>query len=210
MRVAYADPPYIGQAKRYPEKQEVDHKELIDMMCREYDAWALSASSPSLKIILPLCPDNCWVGVTATSTGYFMQACSLLEYPVQAKIKYISLEPLLDWEWNWTQSYLDNTLKRADIFWLIIGACTGTRPDMIALCQRNPGLTPLPLGRGKWTAQPKIEWVQEIVEAADKAGIKVFLKDNLRPLLPHLPESCIAWAGTGEGTHRILRQEMPE
>ena len=29
---------------------------------------------------------------------------------------------------------------------------------------------------------PKIEWVQEIVEAADKAGIPVFLKDNLRPL----------------------------
>ena len=25
MRVAYADPPYIGQAHRYPEKREVDH-----------------------------------------------------------------------------------------------------------------------------------------------------------------------------------------
>lgn len=30
---------------------------------------------------------------------------------------------------------------------------------------------------------PKIEWVKEIVDAADKAKIPVFLKDNLKPLL---------------------------
>jgi len=30
---------------------------------------------------------------------------------------------------------------------------------------------------------PKIEWVQEIVDAADKAGIPVFLKENLAPLI---------------------------
>jgi hypothetical protein len=32
---------------------------------------------------------------------------------------------------------------------------------------------------------PEIEWVREIVEAADKARIPVFLKDNLRPLLSY-------------------------
>jgi len=32
---------------------------------------------------------------------------------------------------------------------------------------------------------PKIEWVQEIVEACDKAGIPVFLKNNLAPLFSH-------------------------
>jgi len=57
MRIAYADPPYIGQANRYPEKQEVDHKELIGQL-EAYDGWALSASSPSLKIILSFCPSN--------------------------------------------------------------------------------------------------------------------------------------------------------
>jgi hypothetical protein len=31
---------------------------------------------------------------------------------------------------------------------------------------------------------PKIEWIKEIVEAADKANIPVFLKDNLKTLLP--------------------------
>lgn len=57
MKVAYADPPYIGCANRYPEKTEVDHRELIARL-ETYDAWALSASSPSLKIILPMCPDD--------------------------------------------------------------------------------------------------------------------------------------------------------
>lgn len=61
MRVAYADPPYIGQAKRHyshdPRCAEVDHAELIDRL-NGYDAWALSLSSPTLRIILPLCPED--------------------------------------------------------------------------------------------------------------------------------------------------------
>lgn len=57
MRFAYADPPYIGQAHRYPEKEEVDHQALIATL-EEYDAWALSASSPSLFTILPMCPEG--------------------------------------------------------------------------------------------------------------------------------------------------------
>lgn len=60
-RVAYADPPYIGQAKKHyshdPRCAEVDHKELIAQL-NEYDAWALSCSSPSLQQILALCPPD--------------------------------------------------------------------------------------------------------------------------------------------------------
>jgi hypothetical protein len=40
-----------------PNAAEVDHKELIARLSR-YDAWALSLSSPTLRIILPMCPDN--------------------------------------------------------------------------------------------------------------------------------------------------------
>lgn len=59
MQFAYADPPYIGQAHRYPEKTEVDHPALITRLVDEYpDGWALSLSSPTLKVILPLCPDD--------------------------------------------------------------------------------------------------------------------------------------------------------
>lgn len=65
LRVAYLDPPYIGQAKkRYKDHPdyagEVDHKELIDRVVEEFpDGWALSASSPSLRQVLPLCPPKC-------------------------------------------------------------------------------------------------------------------------------------------------------
>lgn len=53
---------------------------------------------------------------------------------------------------------------------------------------------------------PKIEWVREIVEAADKAGIKVFLKDNLEPIIPQdRPFRRFLGGLLGE-----LRQEMPE
>ncbi|NBW20835.1 MAG: hypothetical protein EBR82_74020 [Caulobacteraceae bacterium] len=61
MKVAYADPPYIGQAKKHyshdPRCAEVDHADLIERL-NGYDAWALSLSSPTLRIILPMCPDD--------------------------------------------------------------------------------------------------------------------------------------------------------
>jgi len=61
-RIAYADPPYIGQAKKHYGKEvsyggEVDHVALIKTLV-EYDGWALSASSPSLQYILSICPEN--------------------------------------------------------------------------------------------------------------------------------------------------------
>jgi hypothetical protein len=61
MRVAYADPPYLGQGARHygrPEWDQVDrHAQLITQLVDEYpDGWALSASSPSLRVLLPQCP----------------------------------------------------------------------------------------------------------------------------------------------------------
>jgi len=57
MKIAYADPPYMGCSGYYPEHEEVDHKKLI-LELEGYDAWALSCHSPSLRIILPMCPDG--------------------------------------------------------------------------------------------------------------------------------------------------------
>lgn len=61
MRLAYADPPYIGQAVRHYRDHpdfagEVDHAKLIESLVATYDGWALSASSNSLRYLLPLCP----------------------------------------------------------------------------------------------------------------------------------------------------------
>lgn len=58
MKVAYADPPYIGQGKRYPEKCEVDQEGLINSMTHFYQCWALSCSSPSLQKLLSYCPPD--------------------------------------------------------------------------------------------------------------------------------------------------------
>ena len=67
MRFAYADPPYVGNSGYYradPNHAEVDHNELLERLCRGYDAWALSCYTNSLKTILgyPACPDDIRVG----------------------------------------------------------------------------------------------------------------------------------------------------
>jgi len=68
MNFAYADPPYIGQAKRHYSSAEVDHHELIARLCKDFpDGWALSASSPSLGLILPLCPTGYRIGAWCKS-----------------------------------------------------------------------------------------------------------------------------------------------
>lgn len=66
MRFAYADPPYIGRAKRYYGDQpnfggEVDHVALIaSLKASGYDGWALSCAVdiPSLRLILNELPDD--------------------------------------------------------------------------------------------------------------------------------------------------------
>lgn len=46
MVFAYADPPYPGKASLYPEKTEVDHASLLQLLTENYpDGWALSTSS---------------------------------------------------------------------------------------------------------------------------------------------------------------------
>lgn len=59
MTFAYADPPYIGQARRHYDCPEIDHVALIVQLFTDYpDGWALSCSSPSLSTILEICTRN--------------------------------------------------------------------------------------------------------------------------------------------------------
>jgi hypothetical protein len=71
MKMAYADPPYLGAAKRYdgthPDNRRWDdpaeHADLIRRLVAEFpDGWALSLSTPSLAAILPMCPAGVRVG----------------------------------------------------------------------------------------------------------------------------------------------------
>ena len=142
-------------------------------------------------------PDNCWVGVTATNNETYYKAMRFLadrDYwfnrppnSVEAKVKFLSFEPLLGKIHLDTKYGFPLNLKKSGINWLVIGA--QTRP----------------------TVYPKIEWVREIVEAADKAGIPVFLKDNLLPLLGGYPiPKANMWAYKFKAGRFNLRQEMPE
>lgn len=137
-------------------------------------------------------PPNCWVGATATDPHTLIKGLWHMN-KVEAKVKYLSLEPLLDWAAVLPPdiSYLEKNLRDVGISWLIIGAQT------------------------KPFVAPEIAWVREIVQAADKAGIKVFLKNSLYPILNDtLPEidfdhkPLLFWRH--DGFQYQLRQEMPE
>lgn len=78
MRFAYADPPYLGQAKRHYGNHkdyagEVDHAELIDDLESDYDGWALSMSMKSMPYIMKLLPDDiltlAWIKPIAPPMG---------------------------------------------------------------------------------------------------------------------------------------------
>jgi len=139
--------------------------------CSQHRFYLLTKQPQNLQKFSPF-PANCWVGVTMTKPDPLA-----LEYldEVEAKIRYLSLEPMLA---RWPEI----SFEEIPADWLIIGACTGSHSDLVALQQRYPELALMPYGK-KWTLQPRIEWVQEIVQAADKAGVAVFLKDNLKPLI---------------------------
>ena len=65
---AYADPPYLGCCKLYGHEHGMSgecwdslptHAHLIYDLEREFpDGWAMSCSTPSLRQILPICPED--------------------------------------------------------------------------------------------------------------------------------------------------------
>jgi len=165
---------------------------IIDYCCQ--DRFYLLTKQPQNLAKFSPFPDNCFVGVTATDRESFNNAVWHLK-DISAKVRYISCEPLLgqtvagilDNHHNWP--VMNGSILQNVIQWVIIGAQT------------------------KPYKPPKIEWVQEIVRAADKAGIPVFLKDNLTPIT-----SSEAWAGKwvehenqplGEEYWWHPRQEVP-
>jgi len=65
MRLAYADPPYLGQGHLYPEhpaarvwNDPAVHGRLIARLDEDYDGWAYSLSSTTLRELLPLAPED--------------------------------------------------------------------------------------------------------------------------------------------------------
>lgn len=125
-------------------------------------------------------PDNTFVGVTACNQRMFDKALIYLS-DVEAKHKWLSFEPLL-------KEIIVKPIDLEGISWVIVGAQT-------------PYST---------KTTPKLEWVKDIVDAADKVRVPVFLKKNLRPLFHEQDTYGLGspgWAMSEETGG--LRQEFP-
>ena len=123
-------------------------------------------------------PDNCWVGITACNASDAIRANEYMA-KIKATVKYLSIEPMQDW------CLFPETIEAIIGYynWVILGA------------QSRP------------IVYPEIEHVREIVEAADKAGIPVFIKKNLAPYARNIalyPEMKF-----GDEGDLDVRQEMP-
>ena len=104
-------------------------------------------------------PDNAWVGATVCNQEMLIDALQSL-HAMHARHKWLSIEPLFEaLNGGECEGKRLDGLKGAGIDWIVIGG--QTRPNVM----------------------PEIEWVKEIVEAADQAGVKVWLKDNLWGML---------------------------
>jgi len=105
-------------------------------------------------------PENAWLGATATDQKSWDHAVYFLKYlshrPRVLPIRFVSVEPLLTRIYPHTLKYLD---------WLIIGAMTG------------PGAAP---------HRPERAWVEELMDKARGAGVPVFLKSNLKSVMPEI------------------------
>ena len=104
-----------------------------------------------------LFPSNCWLGLTVTSYIDAQKAVTFSK-TYHNHIKFISFEPLLG-----DPKIPDEVFEKID--WMIIGAETGNRKGKI---------------------EPRKEWIERLLNAADRFHLPVYMKDNLnqyrRPL----------------------------
>jgi len=96
------------------------------------------------------------VGVSAVDQPSYFAAVHHLDQ-IRATVRYISIEPLL----GPLQPVFIRFPSYREIDWLIIG------------CQTPP--SPVTM--------PKFEWVEEIVNIADRKGIPVFIKPPLSDIM---------------------------
>jgi protein gp37 len=117
------------------------------MQCPWHTFFFLTKNTEMLPQWSPF-PSNCFVGITVTADGDMTKAYQGLSQ-IEARVKYISCEPLLG-----AISMKSHRILEV-INWVIIGAQT----------------KPLKL--------PNPAWVREIITAANEANIPIFIKDNI-------------------------------
>jgi len=148
--------------------------------------WAVMAATPLTRYLFltkrpadlakwePF-PRNAYVGVSVNTRAQFEIATVALG-DVKAGGKWLSWEPVLEPPYG--PLVLESGLKMAGIGWVVIGAATGRQADMTCLLGEYGYGHVEPYSK-KWALSPPVEGVLSIIEAADKAGAKVWLKHNL-------------------------------
>ncbi len=100
MRLAYADPPYPGNAEFYADHPdyagEVDHAELVARLAT-FDGWALSTSSKALRSVVALCPENIrllvWVNHNIGRAWEPVLVSPARKTPTGVLVDWINVEP---------------------------------------------------------------------------------------------------------------------
>lgn len=137
-------------------------------------------------------PDNCWIGVSATDDNMYAMGYFYLANFVEAKIKFLSVEPLLS---SISIGHISSSMKH--INWIVIGQQTPVRKKTM----------------------PEVRLIKDIVQEADRVDIPVFLKNNLEELLygeRFNPDHLLYWRDgyyTSGGHPEVdirLRQEYPK
>jgi len=150
--------------------------------CPQHRFYLLTKQPQELSRWSPF-PANCWVGVSAWDHASFVNACHHLQF-VDAAVKFISLEPLLEWK---VGIYAGDFAKGAGVSWVIIGA--QTKPAVI----------------------PSREWVEDIIEKCHICHVSVFLKESLRyPYTQHGPQEPFYWRDPFDSKLWRLLQEFPD
>jgi hypothetical protein len=135
MKIAYADPPYPGQAKRHYGKggdpfkgdvAEVDHAALIERLERDFpDGWALSTSVPALGEMLKLCPA---IGTT-TRVGAWVRG----QIPLKPARVMWTWEPVIfrlrHWRQRHQSDWVRDSLVAMQPSGFLGGSITGQKPD---------------------------------------------------------------------------------
>ena len=166
VRFAYADPPYIGQARKHYAREastdgrvarEVNHELLIPYLM-EHDGWALSCSTPSLAYILPLCPPRtrimAWVkGWASSKPGVHPKYAwePVLLVPCRTRDTFYTTD------WHQAPAGTGNTVHgtkpRTFSYWLFDAA--GLHPDD-ELIDVFPGSGAVTRAWESWRASPRL------------------------------------------------------
>lgn len=161
MKIAYADPPYPGNAEKiygdHPDYAgEVDHPLLIGRLRANYAGWALSTSAAALRNVLPLCPENArvlaWVKHTVTVSWEPVIVVSARK-PDRSLRDWIEVEPD-SYQWREKpEGYVTGQKPEAFCVWLF--SWLGAQPED-DFADLFPGSGAVGRAWERWRQQPEL------------------------------------------------------